>query len=121
VNYYVQQLFGANSGDVYLAPTVSDGIDGLAVSAVRDSRTGDVILKIVNTGTAPQPLHVRLDGAKSLAFVATKTVLTGDPKMVNGFDNPAPLTPTTATIPIGESFADQVPADSFTVIRIPAR
>jgi alpha-L-arabinofuranosidase len=121
VNYYVQQLFGANSGDVYLAPTVSDGIDGLAVSAVRDSRTGDVILKIVNTGTAPQPLHVRLDGAKSLAFVATITVLTGDPKMVNGFDNPAPLTPTTATIPIGESFADQVPADSFTVIRIPAR
>jgi hypothetical protein len=88
---------------------------------VRASRTGDVIFKIVNTGAVPQPLHVRLAGARSLASVATKTVLTGDPKTVNGFDNPAPLLPTAAAIPVGESFADEAPAHSFTVIRIPAR
>lgn len=121
VNYYVQQLFGANAGDAYLEPVVSNASPSLAVSAVRDSRTGDVILKIVNTGDAPQPLRVRLAGAKSLAPHATKTVLTGDPKTVNAFDNPAPLIPATTTIPVGESFDADAPAHSLTVIRIGAR
>lgn len=121
VNYHVQQLFGANAGDVYLEPALSGVPADLAVSAVRDSKTGDVILKIVNTGTAPQPLRVHLAGAKSLAAAATKIVLTGDPKTMNGFDNPAPLTPVSTTLPVAEKFADEAPAHSLTVIRIPAR
>lgn len=121
VNYYVQQLFSTNAGDVFLAPAVSDAAPGLAVSAVRDTRAGDVILKIVNTAATPQPLRIRLAGAKSLAPRATRTVLTGDPKTVNGFDNPTPLVPATTTIEIGETFDAEAPAHSLTVIRIGAR
>jgi len=121
VNYYVQQLFGMNAGDTYLAPALTGAPADLAVSAVRDSKTGDVILKIVNTGATSQPLRIRLAGAKSLAATATKTVLTGDPTTVNGFDNPTPLTPTTATIPVSETFDAAAPAHSLTVLRIGAK
>lgn len=121
VNYYVQQLFSANAGDVFLAPAVSNAAPGLAVSAVRDTRAGDVILKIVNTAATPQPLRICLAGAKSLAPHGTRTVLTGDPKIVNSFDNPAPLVPATDTIAVGETFDTEAPAHSLTVIRIGAR
>jgi alpha-L-arabinofuranosidase len=121
VNYHVQQLFGANSGDVYLEPALSGAPSGLAVSAVRDSRTGDVILKIVNTSATPQPLRFRLASATSLATKATRTVLTGDPKTMNSFDNPAPLAPTTTTLSVGATFDDEAPAHALTVIRVPAR
>lgn len=121
VNYHVQRLFGTNAGDVYLEPTLSGVHAELAISVVRDSRTGDVIFKIVNPEGQSQSLRFRLAAAKSLATIATKTVLTGDPKTVNGFDNPTPLAPTTTAISVGETFTDEVPAHSLTVLRIPAR
>lgn len=54
VNYYVQKLFGNNSGDRYIPQEVvisSDRRDvrsRIAVSVVHDSATGDVIYKLVN-------------------------------------------------------------------------
>ncbi len=38
VNYYVQQMFGANAGDTYLPVAAGDGREaaGLAFSAERD-------------------------------------------------------------------------------------
>ena len=49
-NYYVQQLFGQNSGDTYLATTINSTAKPptLAASTVRDSKSGDLIVKIVN-------------------------------------------------------------------------
>ena len=116
INYHVQRLFSTNMGDLYLPTTVSD--PAFAVSTVRDGKTGDLILKIVNTDAAPKPLRARLSGVKNLAPSATKTVLTGDPLAVNDFGTPHPLVPETSPITVGESFDYEAPANSLTVIRI---
>jgi alpha-N-arabinofuranosidase len=123
VNYYVQQLFSTNAGDRWLPFTMTPDAQaaGLAFSAVRDTRSGDLILKIVNPGATPAPLHLELAGAENLAAHALKTVLTGDPLAVNEGDHPARLLPVAARIPAGPAFDCESPAYSLTVIRLPPR
>ena len=120
-NYYVQQLFGQNPGDGYLMPTLTPASTNLAVSCVRDSKAGAVILKLVNLGDSAQSLQVRLSGGKKLAPTAMKTLLAADPVAVNALGKPAVVLPQTARIPTGESFACEVPAHSLTVIRLESR
>ncbi len=120
INYYVQQMFSANAGDRWLPTTVAETTRnaGLATSAVRASKSGDLILKLVNTGASPQPLRIELAGAGELAQDALKTVLAGDPTAVNDLKTPKPLVPETATITAGTTFDYEAPANSLTVIRV---
>src|SRR5205814_2809596 len=76
INYYVQQMFSCNQGDSYLSIDVGAADSQLATSCVRDSRSGDIILKLVNLADQPQSTRVELSGANHLAGTATKTVLT---------------------------------------------
>lgn len=119
INYYVQQMFGTNSGDRWLSATVDPQAKDLAVSALRDSRSGDLVLKLVNTSAAAIPLHIALDGAKNLAASATATVLKGDPRAVNEPEAAPQLAPQTAKLAIAPTFDYEAPASSLTVIRIP--
>jgi hypothetical protein len=68
VNYYVQQLFGQNSGDVYLPTTVAatatrtnHNATNPAASGVRSAKTGDLILKLVNVDAKPVPAQITLE------------------------------------------------------------
>ncbi|MCA9238000.1 MAG: hypothetical protein KDA44_21150 [Planctomycetales bacterium] len=122
INYYVQQLFGANCGDEYLASHTSPADDAaLTVSAVRDSASGDVILKIVNNGAEPRPVQIELTGASALADEAVCMTLSGDPQAVNDFNTRKPLTPVESTFAVGEKFDYEAAAHSLNVIRIPAK
>ncbi len=123
INYYVQQLFGRNVGDVYLANTVDtdEWATGLTASSVRESRTGHIILKLVNNGDSARPLHIELAGVKSLGPSATATVLTGDPKAVNSPDGSTRIEPRNATIPVAASFDYELPAHALAVIRVESR
>ena len=65
-NYYVQQLFGQNCGDRYLETVFGTGnTRRLAASSVRDSKTGDVIVKVVNGGEDTREINIRLAGLPS--------------------------------------------------------
>jgi len=78
-NYYVQQLFGQNSGDICVATTLSPESTSamLAASTVRDSRTGDLILKIVNGAGDAARLTAQISGLRGPEWHATRTLLTG--------------------------------------------
>ena len=54
-NYYVQQLFGQNSGDMYLTTSlaVAQNPSKLAASAVRDTKSGEVIVKSSTARMSP--------------------------------------------------------------------
>ena len=120
INYYVQQMFSLNAGDFCL-PTTVDGpgqADDFAVSSVRDSKTGDIIVKLVNGDPNSKPLRIELAGIRDLATNAVKTILSGDPLMVNDAGNPQPLIPETSTIAVGPVFDYESPPYSLTVIRI---
>ena len=63
-NYYVQQLFICNRGDVVLPNTVggveksASGVQTLYASVTRDDQTDEIILKVVNPGAAATPVAI---------------------------------------------------------------
>ncbi|MDN5288503.1 MAG: alpha-L-arabinofuranosidase domain protein [Mucilaginibacter sp.] len=124
VNYYVQQLFSTNQGDQYYADIVSfsegKGIrdSTLAASFVKDSKTGDLILKLVNAGTSTTQAKVNLDGFGPINPKASRTILTGAPGAENTFANPGNVIPETSAFMAGKSFLYEIPPYSLTVIRI---
>ena len=124
INYSVQQLFSMNSGDTYLPTTVSDSAKPVtfAASSVRDSKTGDFILKFVNGANAAKPVHIELTGARGLSSNATKTVLAGPDASVSNEDGKPPaVQPKTSPVTVGPAFDYEAPANSLTVIRIKSR
>jgi alpha-L-arabinofuranosidase len=118
-NYYVQQLFGQNSGDETLATTVeTPAKQKLAVSSVRDSKSGDTIIKIVNGAGAPADLKVELAGVPAVELNATKIVLTGaTPDTINEEGKETAVKPVSTQVKIKTAFDYQAPACSLTVFR----
>ena len=114
--YYVQKLYGQHAGDHYIPSQVNlDNQDSrvklrVGSSIVRDSKTGDVIVKLVNLLPVSIETDVRLPGMDGIQSSATRTVLAGAPEAT-------PL-PVTDTIEAGSSFKQELPAYSFTVIRL---
>lgn len=114
--YYVQKLYGQHAGDHYIPSQISlDNQDSrvklrVGSSIVRDSKTGDVIVKLVNMLPVSIETEVQLPGIDGIQSSATRTVLAGAPETT-------PL-PVTDTIEAGANFKQQLPAYSFTVIRL---
>lgn len=119
-NYYVQQLFASNAGDVSLPTAVSFDSDSTSVAAscVRDSNSGDLILKLVSRANMPVITHISLGEAGDVQEKAVSTVLSGDPLAENTFRDPDVILPCTSLIAVGEQFTYEMPAHSLSVIRI---
>jgi alpha-L-arabinofuranosidase len=122
-NYYVQQLFSVNQGDVYYPGKVSFGTTGeadtlLAASCVRDSKTGDLILKFVNAGATERRGEVNLSGLVSNSPMASLSILSGDPAQKNTFEQPTIIVPQTSSYKAGRRFSYTMPAWSLSVLRI---
>ncbi|WP_427918758.1 alpha-L-arabinofuranosidase C-terminal domain-containing protein [Streptomyces sp. cg40] len=83
-----------------------------AVSSVRDSASGDVIVKIANTMTEPVPVRLRLTGFDG-DTVITRTTLTVPPDATSRF-GPAPAVPVNGRL---SGTVCDVPPHSFTVLR----
>ena len=117
-DYYVQQMFGQNSGSDYLPSELTlEGRYGqnvhkrIAVSVVKDKKSGDVILKLVNM------LPVSVKAGLDIAFLADRssdaevTVLSGKP------DETA-VSPSVTTTTVSRDFQYEMSPYSFTVIRV---
>ena len=131
-NYYVQQLFSRNRGDVLL-PIVYEAKPSktpagfhessgtLYASAVRDDRAHEVILKIVNATGATQTASVNLQGAKSVRGSAKAIVLAGEnADEVNSFSEPKRIAPRETKLSVSSPvFQYQAPPSSLTILRIP--
>ncbi|MCD8292372.1 MAG: carbohydrate binding domain-containing protein [Prevotellaceae bacterium] len=136
VDYYTQQMYGQNAGTEYLPSTLrlkasvkkgspKDGpamVDKeaqqaaagkrIGVSVVKEEKTGDYIVKLVNLLPVEVTSQVTVNGVSLPATTAVKTVLTGKPA-----DKKA--RPSTGTLEIpGNEFTYTMPAYSFTVLRI---
>ncbi|GHT53841.1 alpha-L-arabinofuranosidase [Bacteroidia bacterium] len=117
VGYFVQKLYGENAGDEYLPGNIQLNNNQesvkkrIAYSVVRDSKTNDVIIKLVNL--LPVEVKTKLD-IHSLNITGNKfikTVLTGTPD-----DKKA--RPLQSTVSLSDISEFKIPAYSFTVIRI---
>lgn len=96
---------------------VPPDLEVFAVSAVRDSATDDVIVKIANTTPEPVPVRLRLAGVDGDAVFA-RTTLTVTPDATSRF-GPAPAAPVDDRL---TGTVLDIPPHSFTVLRTrPAR
>lgn len=117
VGYYVQQMCGQNSGDQYIpvfigVPDVTDAVrKRVAVSLVQDSKSGDLIMKVVNLLPVDVRTDVDMAGIIPAASLAERIVLTGKPG-----DRKAE--PVADSIDVSGRFEVTLPAYSFTLIRI---
>jgi alpha-L-arabinofuranosidase len=124
LNYTVQQLFMHHHGDANLPAKFAGSRAGSrpAASAVRDSQSGDLIVKIVNGDDAAHPLPVRLAGAAKLPATAVRIVFGGAPAdTVSADDAPPAVVPHTETVPLSADFSYEAPANSLAILRIPVR
>lgn len=117
-NYYVQQMFGQNSGDGYYPAKFAPADADLAMSCVRDSKSGDVIVKLINVSTNSVSTRVNLGGIARVKPQAARTILAADPDASNTFGRPRAVVPQTESFTASESFQYEAPPYSFTVIRM---
>lgn len=120
VNYHVQKLFSLNRGDTYHADVVTEdgGKSMLYPSCVRDSHTGDIIVKLVNMDGRERKANIDLNPFKRIRTEAALTVLAGDAKAKNEPGKPASVIPAESRIKVKKSFGYTMPAHSLSVIRI---
>jgi alpha-L-arabinofuranosidase len=126
-NYYVQQLFSRNRGDVVLPVKLegivksASGVESLYSSATRDENAGEIILKVVNPGAEVEAVEINLTGANALS-TATKIVLAGNLEDVNSMQLPKNISPVESNLEnVAANFTCTFPARSVTVLRIKAK
>jgi alpha-N-arabinofuranosidase len=125
-SYYVQQLFSRNRGDTVLpvelrgAESPPSQIQRLYASAARDGQAHEIILKVVNPGTAAIAARINLAGMAKIGPDATSTVLAGaNLSDVNSFDDPRKIAPVQSQFhPPASPFPWTFPPHSFTVLRL---
>nr|WP_288835691.1 alpha-L-arabinofuranosidase C-terminal domain-containing protein [uncultured Flavobacterium sp.] len=117
VGYQVQKMYGNNAGDVYFSNdiSISDTSESvrkrIGVSVVRDSKSNDLIVKLVNMLPVSVNTQLNLKNLGVVASNASRTLLTGAP------DSKTAL-PKTDTIAVNDEFSSELPAYSFSLIRI---
>jgi len=123
-NYYVQQLYGTNKG-THAVPALLDGKalsgkDSLYASAVIDSVSKELIIKLVNAGDKTASFEFSLAGIKTVKGDMTVTTLRNDELLsYNTLDKPQAVQPVTTTVAVkGKKLMHTVTHHSFVVLRV---
>ena len=146
-SYYAQKMFSAHHGDEVLA-TDSENIPfqtwlpparrrngveqprqpaqqirKLFFDATRDSKTGKIYLKVVNSLGAPQPVQVEIGGTPWVAPLGTAIVLKADKlEDTNSLNDPEKIVPSTWKVNgLGASFMRTFPPYSITILELQTR
>jgi alpha-L-arabinofuranosidase len=124
-DYYVQQLFSVNKGNRVLPITLNNdvvaGQDSLFASAVLDTITNQIILKIVNLSANPQKFSITFDGIKKQLNSKGQILLMQNNNLnaVNSFEKPQLIAPIPLECSIKNKKLDyESPGYSFQVIKI---
>jgi len=124
-NYYVQQLYSLNKGtdvvSILADQKVIAGQDGIYASAVIDSRTKELIVKVINTSAQPLTRNVAIEGGKKLAAKGKLIVMqNANLNAVNSFSNAVNLSPKEQAVKIkGNSISLTMQPYSFNIVRVP--
>jgi alpha-N-arabinofuranosidase len=119
-SYHAIKMFSTHLGDQILKATGTD--TDVLVSATRDSRSGTIYVKLVNSSNAETPVRLDLQGVKSLASTATVVTLAADAKATNSIDAPQAVAPLTSKVSdVKSGFVYRVPATSIVVLVLESR
>lgn len=120
--YYVQKMYSTNMGDYTLNTELNQLSPKPWVyqNTSFDEESGDIIIKIANSGDTALDLPVTIDSSFDVSGTAEIIqIAESDLNAVNSIEDPYNVSPTETTITnIDNTFETQLPAYSFTVIRV---
>lgn len=122
-SYYAIQMFSQNLGDELLAvtPTGTNTTD-IQGSATRDSKTGEIFVKLVNPNLTTKSLPIEIKGVAALKSKATVITLTGNPEDTNSIRRPRNVVPVTTTLSgVNPGFTYTLPPTSIVVLKLTTR
>jgi len=126
-SYYVQKLFSTNRGDRILPVTIGgsplNAQNGIYASASLDQKSGEAVVKIVNSNPAATLAQVSFGGAKVRGTPRTIVLAHDDLSVENNFERPTAVAPIERTLSIGadDMISVTLPRYSLTVLRAPVR
>jgi alpha-L-arabinofuranosidase len=118
-SYYAIQMFSRNLGDEILSTTpLETTVQGCAT---RDSRTGEIFLKLVNPQETTESLKIDLKGIVSVATKASAIILTGNLDDSNSMAQQRKVVPVTKTVRgVKPVFNYSLPPHSIIVLKLNA-
>jgi alpha-L-arabinofuranosidase len=123
-NYYVQKAFANNKGTnvvpILIDNQIIEGKDSLYASSVIDKKSGELIVKLVNAGSADKSVEINVAGAKLNAKSVACEVLHADNFAdYNTFDTPVKISPKPVNVKIsGKNISFKIGNHSFYVIKV---
>ena len=118
-SYYVQKLFANHHGTAALPVRINGEAKQVYASALRDAKTNDVIVKLVNAGTAATEVRLNLEGAKVTKAGKAIVLASADLAAENSLDAPTKVAPTEQPLKVsGPEFTYSLPPQSVTVLRV---
>ncbi len=122
-SYYVQKLFSNNKGSKLLSINSSmggtQGSDSLYASAVMDTASGELILKMVNASARQQDYNFVIQGIGKCKGGKLTVLQSGDLKTTNSFEQPFNLSPKESIISLQKKGLQYpAPPYSLSVMRI---
>jgi len=123
-NYYVQKLFSNHRGNELLAISTFDGKvvageNNLFASSVKDTHSGEIFVKLVNTSDKKKQLEIDIKNQK-LAGTATALILSSDQLTdENSFENLKKIIPQESELStINNQLSLEIDPFTFMVIKI---
>ncbi len=120
-SYFVQTMFAQHHGDVVVPATLTG--DHLFESVTRDTKTGRLYIRLVNTAGTAQRVRITLSGAKSVSATGTAWTLSGaDPTETNTIHDPTRIVPVASPLSgVSRDFIDIMAPYSVRVLQVQAR
>jgi len=116
-SYYAICMFNQNIGDEILKASSTD--TAVQTSATRDSKTGEIYLKLVNPTTTAQKVAINVKGVTSLVSTAAAITLAADPLATNSIVEPTKVVPVTTSLSdVKPGFSYEVPATGIVVLKL---
>jgi alpha-N-arabinofuranosidase len=119
-SYYAMRMFSENLGDEILP--VESKATAVQGAATRDSKTGEIFIKLVNPQDKPEMLQMEIKGIGSLASKASAITLAAEPGALNSIEHPRNVYPaTTALERLQPVFDYTLPPHSIVVLKMKSR
>ena len=98
-------------------------IPSLFSSVTRDSKTGTIYLKVVNSLGTPQPVKIQISGTSTIEAEGSATVMkASSPDDTNSINEPKKVVPVTEKVDgLSADFTREFPPYSITILELKAK
>jgi alpha-N-arabinofuranosidase len=119
-SYYALQMFSRNLGDEILPVTSAEtAVQG---SATRNTKTGELYIKLVNPQSTAESLGLEIKGVASLATKGGVITLAAEPADTNSIDQPRNVVPKTTVVRnLKPAFTYTLPPHSIVILKLKPR